>query len=128
MNANPSQPINPNMKRKANPRVEQIIENNKIRKLEKNLTSLSRKNNCIAFERNFTDNFPSFQKNLDKLLPNLTTEEKKMAMFIKSRISNNDIEFINHTTKDRILILKHKLMEKLEIRDWKDAEHIFYCL
>jgi DNA-binding CsgD family transcriptional regulator len=87
------------------------IIDNVIRQLE----NASSEESWKEFEVRFQDVHTEFYDNLNKALPDLTPNEKKLCAFLKLNMTTKDISAITHQSVKSITMARYRLRQKLNL-------------
>jgi DNA-binding CsgD family transcriptional regulator len=87
------------------------IIDNVIRQLE----NASSEESWKEFEVRFQDVHIEFYDNLNKALPDLTPNEKKLCAFLKLNMTTKDISAITHQSVKSITMARYRLRQKLNL-------------
>jgi len=87
------------------------VIDNVIRQLE----NTSGDDTWREFEVRFQDVHTEFYDNLNKVLPDITPNEKKLCAFLKLNMTTKDISAITHQTVKSITMARYRLRQKLNL-------------
>lgn len=87
-----------------------------IENIIRQLEQTSSEDTWKEFEIRFMDVHLEFYDNLNKVLPDLTPNEKKLCAFLKLNMSTKDISAITHQSVKSITMARYRLRQKLNLQ------------
>ena len=79
--------------------------------------------NFKAFFSNFEKLYPQFKKSMFGIAPNLTTNELRLAAFLRLNLSSKEISKLLNITPESVNKARYRLRKKLHLSSKEDLSH-----
>jgi len=103
-------------------KIENLQEDN--HKLQNDLKQILQSNlktlDFLPFFSNFEKIHPNFRQSLQKIIPDITTNELKLCAFLRLNLSSKEISLLLNITPESVNKARYRLRKKIELNSKED--------